>query len=289
MLADPQTQAIAVATPARHPPAGRDGRAARGQARAGGEAARGDLRRGPPARRGGGRARADPHVRPHLLLHPGGEPHPRAVALRRDRRPALPRLGADQPRPGAARHRRDLGPGPARPVGARLRPARRRRAGQRERARQRPDRRRQGLHRLPHAAAEHRRHRARARELAVPDQVAHGHHRRLASAPSSGTTSTPCTALGDLRPRRGRRRAGRAGRGGAARPAHLVPLRRHGRARPARTGGAADHGRGVRRRHPHRHPAPTDGRAGLRVLQILEAASTQPRQRRRGGRAGGGR
>ena len=46
-----------------------------------------------------------------------------ARAQRRARRHPVRRLGADQPRPGAARHRRALGPRPARPVDPRLRPA----------------------------------------------------------------------------------------------------------------------------------------------------------------------
>src|SRR5690606_22847971 len=52
-----------------------------------------------------------------------GVAHPGHPALRRPRRPALPRLGPDQPRTGAAGRRRDLGPGPARPVHPGLHPA----------------------------------------------------------------------------------------------------------------------------------------------------------------------
>ena len=47
------------------------------------------------------------------------------------------------------------------------------------RARRRPDRRRRSLRRLPDAAAGRRRDRARARQLAEPDQDPHDDHRRL--------------------------------------------------------------------------------------------------------------
>ena len=79
-----------------------------------------------------GRPVAD--VRPHLLLHAGRRRIRRADHRRRDRRPAVHRLGPDQPRAGPARRRCPVGPRPARPVDPGLRAARRRAPGQRRRA-----------------------------------------------------------------------------------------------------------------------------------------------------------
>ena len=81
---------------------------------------------------------------------PGGAVHPRRDRRRRARRHPLHRLDPDQPRARAARRRRVLGPGPARPVDPRLHPARRpARRPTVTAQRRRPARCRQGLRRLP--------------------------------------------------------------------------------------------------------------------------------------------
>ena len=101
------------------------------------------LKRPGDGRRSGG-ARAGPDGRPHLLLHPGRAEDPRADRRRVARRHPVHRLGAHQPRTGAARRRRLLGPRAARPVDPRLHPARRAAAGGGRGARRRPARRRAG-------------------------------------------------------------------------------------------------------------------------------------------------
>ena len=80
-------------------------------------------RRGGQGRRAGRPGRPDTDVRPHLLLHPGHRQGLRAGDHpdRRTRRPALHRLGPDQPRARAARRQRPVGPRPARPVDPGLR------------------------------------------------------------------------------------------------------------------------------------------------------------------------
>ncbi len=95
----------------------------RGQACARREAAR-RQRCGRPSHGRRGRAgRGHPHVRPHLLLHPGRAEDRRIGRGRLTRGPALRRFGAHQPRPRPARRQRHLGPRPARPVDPRLHPA----------------------------------------------------------------------------------------------------------------------------------------------------------------------
>ena len=218
-------------------------------------------------------ARPDADVRPHLLLHAGGAAHPRDAARRRARRAALPRLGAHQPRPGAARHRRDVGPRPARPVDPGLHPART--ACTRSRSpRTAPTRSAPAASCVAYLTlqAEHR----RASRTCTSTGC-----RRSRSAPRSsaarsarwcGTTSTrtqrwrSTTAASTWRRREldsdERRRHHR-----------LLPLRRHGRAGAGRARGAARRGGRVRASINEKRAPLTDGRSGLRVLEMLEAAS----------------
>ena len=194
---------VAVATPAgTHLDVG-DGGARGRQARAGGEAAGGHLRRGPGAGRRRGRApRPRAHVRPHLLLHAGG-------ARRSASWCTAGVLGdvqyVDSVRINLGLVQRDIDvlwdlaphdlsildlilPDGVRPL-----------AG--GRARRGPDRRRPGLHRVPDAAAARRRDRARARQLAVPDQGPHDDRRRLQADARLGRPQ-PDPAAQRLRPRR---------------------------------------------------------------------------------------
>ena len=129
---------------------------------------------------------------------------------------------------------------------------------------------------LPHAAAEHRRDRPRPRQLAVPDEDPH--HRSI-----GGSKRT--AGLGRPQPDRSGCRSSTAastwptpassGRD-AARATCSSPTARATWSRrrwPSRRR-CARHGRGVRRLDHASGRAPlTDGRSGLRVLDILEAAS----------------
>ena len=204
---------------------------------------------------------------PAVLQDPG------AGGRRRARRDPLRRLGADQPRPGAARRRRLLGPGAARPVDPRLRPARRAPPDRGRGARRRPDRRGQGLRRLPDPAA--------ARAAAI----AHVHVNWLSPTKIRQMViggSRRTLVWDDLNPQQ---RLSVYDRGvdltqqsvdavDRATQPDLLPARRHwAPALPEREALGAD-GRRVRRSHPRRARAraPT-ARAGLRVLTVLEAAA----------------
>ena len=129
------------------------------------------------------------------------------VARRRARRHPVPRLGAHQPRAGPARRRRALGPRArttCRSSTSSCPPGRA--AGRGGGARRRPDRRRPGLRRLPHAAARNGAHRPRPRQLAEPDQGAHDDRRRLAP---HGRVGRPQPGAAPQRVRPGRRRSTR--------------------------------------------------------------------------------
>ena len=110
VLDDPRIDAVAIATPARTHHGLALPALERRQARARGEAAGGQRRDAAATMVGPARgAGPGPDGRPHLLLHAGRAEDPRAGGQRRAGRGALRRLGPDQPRAGAARHRRASG------------------------------------------------------------------------------------------------------------------------------------------------------------------------------------
>ena len=220
------------------------------------------------------------HDRPHLLLHPGRAQDPRAGRGRRARRDPVHRLGADQPRPHPAGCRRVLGPGTARPLDHRLHPARWPRTRTTVAAHgRRPARCRQGVRRLPHDAAREWCDRPRSRELAAA--------RRRSARWSSAARSGPLV-WDDLNPQQrlsvydrgvdlgtpdARRRRAESGSGfRIASATCTVPG-------AARNGGARKHGDAssppASGRAGHRGPT---AQAGLRVLDVLEAAHAQPRR-----------
>ena len=190
------------------------------------------------------------------------------------RRDPLRRLGAHQPRPGPARRRRLLGPGAARPVDPRLRPARR--AAPSGVAAQGADPLGAGKScvgyltlPLPGGAMAHV-HVNWLSPTKIRQMVIGGSERTLV-----WDDLNPAAAAERLRPRR---------RPGPAVCRHrttarndLLPPRRHLGAGPARAGGAGRDGRRVRGRHPRGPRAAHRRHAGLRVLSVLEAAVTQPR------------
>ena len=176
--------------------------------------------------------------------------HARAVPVHR--------LGAHQPGPGAARHRRVLGPRAARPVDPRLRAARWLHAGRGRRPGRRPDRRRAS------------RASATSRCTSSGGAIAHIHVNwlsptKIRTTIIGGSRSivvwddlNPSQRLSlydkgvdlDVVPRHGRR---------AAQGAGLVPRRRHDRPRAARDRSAPGRRARVRRRHP-RTPGTADRR-----------------------------
>ena len=220
------------------------------------------------------------HVRPHLLLHAGGPVHLQAlVAQRRAGRHPVHRLGADQPRPGAARHRRRLGSRPPRPVDPGLRSClRARRWSTVSATGVRSGRAGQACVAYLSLSLSSGRHRPRARQLAEPDQDAHDDRRRVSPdagvgrprTRASGSAST--TAASTWQPRHEDRQRRDAAHGSPTAPATWSPRRCARRealasmvdefvaARSARDGA----------------PSPT-GRPGCGSLRILEAATTSAR------------
>ena len=149
------------------------------------------------------------------------------------------------------------------------------RSRRRLRAGRRPDRCRQGLRRLPDAAAPGRRDGARARQLAQPDQDPPARHRRQPAHAGLGRPE-PAAAAERLRPRRRPRRSRRwtapTARGATVSYrlgdtwAPALPERE------ALGAMVAEFAASIREaRAPQ-----TDGHAGLRVLSVLEAAARQP-------------
>ena len=142
----------------------------------------------------------------------------------------------------------------------------------------RPARRGQGLRRLPDDAAGQRRHRARPRQLAEPDQDPADGHRRQSQRtlvwddlePAAAALAST-TAASTSHRRRERRRAAARGR------QRLLPARRHAWLPPCPSARrcramVAEFAAAIREGRPPR----TDGAAGLRVLSVLEAASDEP-------------
>ena len=229
----------------------------------------------------GRRAGPGPDVRPHLLLHAGRAEDPRAGARRRARRAPLRRLGPDQPRAGAARRRRALGPRAARPVDPRLRPARRASdpvaSPRTAPTRSAPAGPASAYLTLPLPDGGDR---ARARQLAEPDQDPHRWSSAAPAARWCGTTSTrssgsaSTTAASTWPARRSPAPTAPAATSPTASATwsrRRCPSARRSAAMVAEFAAAIREGA----------PALTDGRSGLRVLEVLEAASQQPRRRRR--------